>query len=130
MQASVESTGSVNYPLLGRINASGQTVRQLEQEIARGLSQGYLVKPDVRVSLFQYRPIFVSGQVRRAGSYPYAQGLTVEKALTLAGGMTEFASSRRIFLLRENQAQDARQKVDLDRPILPGDTLIVEERLF
>jgi polysaccharide export outer membrane protein len=130
LTAAIESSGSINYPLLGRVEAAGMTVRQLESRIASGLRGDYLVKPDVRVGIAQYRPIFVTGQVRRVGSFPYAIGLTVERALAMAGGITEYGSSNKIYLQRESTADNAREHVDLDQPVFPGDTLLVEERLF
>lgn len=130
LSALIEPGGAINYPLLGRIPAAGLGLRELEANIAAGLRNGYLVKPDVRVTLAQFRPIFITGQVRRAGAYPYALGLTVEKALTLAGGMTDFASTRKIYLQREGQTQAQKERVGLDAAVYPGDTLLVEERLF
>jgi polysaccharide export outer membrane protein len=130
LATAIESSGSINYPLLGRVEAAGMTVRQLESRIASGLRGDYLVKPDVRVSIAQYRPIFVTGQVRRVGSFPYVIGLTVERALAMAGGITEYGSSNKIYLQRENASENAREHVDLDQPVFPGDTLLVEERLF
>jgi polysaccharide export outer membrane protein len=128
--ALIDPAGAINYPFLGRIQAAGLTLRQLEQQIQKGLQAGYLKNPDVRVSMAAYRPVYVTGQVRAAGVYPYTLGLTVEKVLTLAGGVTQFASTRRIFLLRPGDATEQRMKVELDSPVLPGDTILVEERLF
>jgi len=130
LAALVESSGTINYPLLGRVQAAGLTVRQLETRIASGLRGDYLVNPDVRVSIARYRPIFVTGQVRRVGSYPYTIGMTVDRALAMAGGLTEFASSKKVYVQHESTPESHREKVDLDYPIYPGDTVVVEERLF
>lgn len=130
LQTLVDPAGQINYPFLGRIAAAGHTVGQLQQKIYAGLSSGYLVNPDVRVSIAQYRPIYVSGQVRQPGAYSYTLGLTIEKALTLAGGMTQFASSGRIYLQRPGVSKDQRVNVGLDGLVYPGDTIVVEERLF
>lgn len=130
MQALIDPSGSINYPFLARVQAGGLTVRQLEQTIREGLRGGYLVNPDVRVGLAQYRPVFVSGQVRQSGTYPYTLGLTVEKALTLAGGITPFGSSSRVYIQRLGAGQEQRTKAGLDSPVYPGDAVIVEERLF
>lgn len=130
MDATVDPTGRISYPLLGSVNAMRKTARELERDIAQSLAAGYLKSPDVRVTVVQYRPFYVTGQVQRAGSYPFVIGLTVEKALALAGGMTNLASSRQIYILHEDQTADQRIKVGLDAPVLPGDTLVVEESLF
>lgn len=130
LQALIDPAGQINYPFLGRVPAAGQTVGQLQQKIFAGLNAGYLVKPDVRVSIAQYRSIYVSGQVRQPGAYNYSLGLTVDKALTLAGGMTQFGSSSRIYLQRSGASNQQRVNVGLDSLVYPGDTIVVEERLF
>ncbi len=129
-EAAVESSGSINYPLIGAVNAVGLTPLQLEQEIANRLRAGYLRDPNVRVYVVRYRPIFVSGAVRNTGAFPFSEGLSVEKALTLASGMSPLGSARRIFVLREGAPASAREKVGLDAPLYPGDTVFVEEGVF
>lgn len=130
LDAAVEATGNVGYPLLGSIPAVRKTADELADDLAKRLSAGYLVNPDVRVTVVQYRPIYVTGQVARAGAYPYSVGLTVEKALVLAGGMTRLGSARGIYRLPEDAPVTARHRVRLDAAVLPGDTLVVEESLF
>lgn len=130
LEASIDPSGYINYPFLGRVRATGLTVRALEEQIRTGLAGGYLINPDVRVSLAQHRPVFVSGQVVRAGAYPYTLGLTVEQALTLAGGISGFGSANRIFLQKWGAGRNERVRVSTDSRVLPGDTIIVEERLF
>lgn len=130
LDTQIPSTGTINYPFLGQIRVAGSSVAQLQARITEGLRGEYLVKPQVRVRVAQYRPFFVRGQVKSAGGFPYVLGLTVEKAVTLAGGFTDRASLKNIFLIRENSTQDHKVKVGLDSPVSPGDTLIVEESLF
>lgn len=129
-EAAVEASGYINYPLIGYVPAVGLTPRQLEQDLIRRLRGEYLRNPDVRVYVVRYRPVFVSGAVRNTGAFPFTEGLTVEKALTLASGMTPLGSTRRIFVLREGAPAGAREKVGLDAPLYPGDTLFVEEGVF
>lgn len=130
LDADIDATGHLSYPLLGSVPATRKTAAELASTIAKGLAGGYLVNPDVRVTVVQYRPFYVNGQVNRPGAYPYATGLTVEKALTLAGGMTRIGSERGVYLLHEDQSASQRRRVRLDEPVLPGDTLVVEESLF
>lgn len=130
IEAVIDGTGHISYPLLGPIQARNKTVEALDKDITAGLAAGYLVEPDVRVAVIQYRPFYAIGQVRKAGAYPYVIGLTVEKALALAGGLTNLASTRRIYLLREDAENYKRIRVGLDEAVLPGDTLLVEEGLF
>lgn len=126
----LDAVGTINFPLLGRIQATGLTLNELEQVISKRLKEGYLVNPNVRASILLFRPIYIIGQVHRPGSYGFIDSLTVEKAIALAGGMTPIASSRKIFILREGAAQSQRQHADLETPVFPGDTILVEESLF
>lgn len=129
MEALIDPSGFINYPFLGKVQASGLTVQDLENRIRNGLRNGYLVNPDVRVALARYRPVYVAGQVRQPGAYPYSVGLSVEKALTLAGGITAFGSTNRVYIQRQGGGQE-RIRASLDTIVYPGDYIIVEERLF
>lgn len=129
LETLIEATGTINYPLLGRVVVQGYTLNDIEQLIARRLAQGYLVNPSVRATIVQFRPFYVTGQVRRVGAYPYIEGLTVEKALALAGGITEIGSTRKIFILREG-LKVVRERAAMLSPVLPGDTIVVDESLF
>ena len=80
--------------------------------------------------MLKYRSFFVDGQVRRPGSYGYEPGLTLAKAVSLAGGMTERASRRKIFLTRDVEGSKNRYRVKLSQPIEPGDVIEIEERFF
>lgn len=130
LEALIDPSGFINYPFLGKVQASGLTVRELETKVRNGLRSGFLVNPDVRVALARYRPVYIGGQVRQPGVYPYALGLNVERALTLAGGLTAFASSGRIYIQRHGTTEDGRVRADLQAPVFPGDYIIIEERLF
>lgn len=130
VDATVDPTGRISYPFLGSVDALHHTALELQATVAKGLASGYLVNPDVRVTVIQYRAFYVIGQVQRPGAYPFVIGLTVEKALALAGGMTNLASIRHVYLLHEDQPTDQRIRVGMDAPVLPGDTLLVEESLF
>lgn len=130
IEVTLEGAGSINYPLLGRIQISGMTVKELEELIAKRLRSGYLVNPSVRANVLHFRPVYVIGQVRKAGAFPYVEGLTVEKAIALAGGMTDIASTRKIYILREGVTQNRREHAKLETPVSPGDTIVIEESLF
>lgn len=130
IEVQIQADGSIRYPFLGSIIAKGKTVGRLQQDISSGLRAGYLVNPDVRVRVVAYRPFYVTGQVVRPGGYPYLAGLTVEKATTIAGGFTDRASLRSIYVVHEGQRQEDKRKVSLDTLVFPGDTIIVEESFF
>lgn len=123
-------TGVIHYPFLGDLHVAGMTARQLESQIYQGLKGDYLVSPSVSVSIEDYRPFFIDGEVKRPGGYPFQPGLTVDKAAALAGGYTERASRNKIQILRS----DAQGQHHLDgQPqsrVFPGDIITVEQRFF
>jgi protein involved in polysaccharide export with SLBB domain len=125
----VSARGTIPYPLLGELQVLGLTPSDLEHRIASRLKGPYLVDPKVTVSVDEYRPFFVMGQVNRPGSYPYSPGMTVRKAISFAGGFTDRASRGKIFLSSEQAPQEER-RVDESDAIGPGDTVIVKGSFF
>jgi polysaccharide export outer membrane protein len=83
----VDGAGSVSLPLVGAISIGGLTVQESEQEIVRRLSNGYVRQPAVSVRINELRPIYVVGNVKTPGSYPYRYGASVLSAIALAGGV-------------------------------------------
>ncbi len=125
----IESDGKINYPLLGRVAVSGTTTAELERSIRNGLAQGYLVSPDVRATVVSYKPIFVGGEVKSPGEYPFTPGLTAQQAATLAGGLTRFAAEK-YYVQRSSTGPDQRFRATPDTFVYPGDIVTIEERLF
>lgn len=119
--------GVIRYPFLGNIQVSGMTAPELEQKITRELANGYLSDPQVRVTIEEFRPFYASGEVKKPGAYPYQPGLTVRKAISLAGGFTDKADEGKVFL---DHTGEARKKVELDQMIQPGDILTVKQSFF
>ena len=73
---------------------------------------------------------FVTGQVRNPGAYTYERGLTVLQAISLAGGLTEKGSNRRLKVIRSANGKKTQQGVDLEDVVQPGDTLVIPQRLL
>lgn len=121
--------GNISYPLIGVIKVSGSTTREIEQEIERRLADGYLKKPVVTVFMVEYRNIYVYGEVQRPGAYPFHRGLTVEKAIAVAGGLTPRGSMRKINIAREENP-DLTTAVKKNTPIKPGDVITIGESFF
>lgn len=126
----VSDAGTVPYPVLGELKILGSTVGELERKVTEGLKGRYLVNPRVAVTIEQYRPFFVNGQVASPGGFPYQPGLTVSKAISLAGGLRERASVNKMFIVRETETSRARAKVDMNSEVQPGDVLTIEESFF
>ena len=122
-------SGVITFPF-GEVGALGLTLVELEGKIADGLRGGYLINPRVSVSMDEYRPFFISGQVANPGAYPYQPGMSVRKAVSLAGGFKERASESKIFVGRETDTLHAQSKIGLDGAVFPGDTVTVEESFF
>lgn len=126
----VDQSGYVAIPLIGPVPARGSTVQELEATIAAKLRQGYLRSPDVSVEIDRYRPIFVMGEVGAAGQYSYVPGLTVQKAIAIAGGFTPRANQADVDVTRDINGKVMTGTVLTSDPLLPGDTVYVRERLF
>ena len=123
------NSGEVNYPFLGKVTLSGLNISEVEQGIANGLRPDYLVNPNVYVQVVQYRPFYIHGEVKSPGAYPYQPAMTVNQAIALAGGLTERASTEKIFIYKE-QTKQQQQKGNLNSKIAAGDTIKIEQRLF
>ena len=100
MTLRLDESGAFNYPYLGTLVAKGKSIDELKEEVTRGLLQDVLVNPSVNVSIVSYRNYYIGGEVRGPGGYPYHPGLTIKQAITLAGGVTEWASSSKFEILR------------------------------
>ncbi len=130
METRVSSSGVINYSFLGPLQVAGRTSSQLENDISSLLKDGYLVNPSVNVSVVEYRPFFINGEVKQPGGYPYQPGLTLEKAVAIAGGLTDRASRRKMYLQEANKQSKDRKKVGMENPVAPGDIITIKEGFF
>jgi polysaccharide export outer membrane protein len=223
----VDTDGSFQYPMLGRVAAGGKRVRDIEQMLKTKLEDGYIRRAQVTVDVDQFRSrsvfivgevrspgkypmagqmsliealaaagstlpsassevlilrardtnaaqpltpdqvdqtnvhrisladlqlgrlsenvtleegdtifvpkaekFFVTGQIRNPGAYTYERGLTVLQAISLAGGLTDKGSNRRIKVIRTVNGKKTEQGIDLNDVIQPGDTLVIPQRLL
>ena len=126
----LSDAGTLSFPYLGEIRVRGMTVGTLEEFITKGLKGRYLLNPQVTVTIHEYRNFFVNGQVDKPGGYPFVPGLTVRKAISMAGGFKERASKEKINVIREDDVKGVPQKVPLEAPVQPGDIITVEESFF
>ena len=126
----VDKAGYIAFPLIGSVAARGKTSKQLESGIATKLRQGYLRSPDVSVEVDTYRPFFIMGEVGTGGQYTYVPGMTVQKAVAIAGGFSSRAQQADVDITRNVNGEIITGRVPVSDPILPGDTVFVRERLF
>ncbi|HLM79458.1 MAG TPA: polysaccharide biosynthesis/export family protein [Terriglobales bacterium] len=105
----VRSDGKISLPLVGELQAGGQTPRQLEQEITKRL-QNYISEPEVTVIVTDSKSqrMNIMGMVNRPGAYLLTSSTTVLDAIAMAGGFKDFAKQKSIYVLR--QAPDGTQK--------------------
>jgi len=93
--------GNISFPLVGEIAVSGVTLTEVRAQLVKKLSE-YITDPVVNISVksSEGNSVYVIGQVRRPGSFVMYQPLDVMQVLSLAGGLTTFAKSNDIRILR------------------------------
>jgi polysaccharide export outer membrane protein len=126
----LSDAGSFLYPFLGEVIAKNKTIGDVQALLTRQLKDGYLVDPKVYVSILEYRPFFVNGEVGRPGGFPYQPGLTIRKAISLAGGLTARASPKKIYVIHENDPTGVPRLTTLNAVLLPGDIVTVDQSFF
>ena len=88
------------------------------------------VLPNDLIIVSQAPRLYLNGEVRRPGDYMYEKGLTIHKAITMAGGFTEKAAENRTKVLRVINGQEETIPVKLDDPVQPNDIIVVPQRFF
>ena len=129
VERKVGGDGKIDRPLLGLIRVTGWTTEEIQADLTARLSAGYLKNPRVNVSIARHRNLYVSGEGKAAGAYPYEEGLTVQKAITMAGGFTEKAS-RTPKVLRTIDGKGRTIEMALDAPVLLDDIIVISQRFF
>ncbi|NBA96530.1 polysaccharide biosynthesis/export family protein [Pseudomonas sp. R5(2019)] len=122
--------GTFSYPFIGEVQAKGKTAAEIEQMIIDKLKGDYLVDPRVSVSVLQYREFFISGEVQKPGGFPFQPGLTLRRAVALAGGLTERASEGQITIIRDHDDSRTPEAATLDTQVMPGDTITIDQGFF
>lgn len=126
----VDSSGFISMPLIGAVKTRAETTFDLERAITVQLGAKYVKDPKVSVEVATYRPFYILGEVRTSGQYPYVSGMTVQTAVAIAGGYSERASDRKVVITRRVNGVTEKLRVDPEMPVLPGDTVHVQERFF
>jgi len=117
----VEADGTFTFPLIGRVQAGGLTLRALEAELRGRLADGFFTRPQVSVAVEQYRSqrVFVVGEVRSPGPYPLTGDMTLIEALARAGSTQ--ASAGEVAVIVRPAAGTA-----VAGPVIPGGAAGVE----
>ncbi len=109
----VELDGSFTFPLVGRVQAGGLTIRNFEVELKKRLADGFFKNPQVTVAIEQYRSqrVFVTGEVRSPGAYSLTGDMTLIEALAKAGSTTSNASEE-VVVVRGTKGVDGPIAID------------------
>lgn len=137
----VATDGTIDFPLAGRIAVAGLRTGEIQVRLSERLKQGYIKDPQITVLMKEWnsRKISVLGQVQRPGSVAYHPHMTIVDAIALAGGFTGIAAKNSVSLRREAAGKveshiyrvaDITEGRSSNVLVLPGDVLVVEERLF
>jgi polysaccharide biosynthesis/export protein len=133
----VRPDGMISVPLIKDVLVSGLTPRQAEKLIAQRLS-GIIRVPDVTVVVSQTisKKIYLLGAVKKEGPIPYTYRMNILQAITEAGGLTDYAKRKKIWVLRNEDGREYKLPFDYDAvikgehlelniPLEPGDQIIV-----
>jgi protein involved in polysaccharide export with SLBB domain len=125
VESKVAGDGTINFPLLGPVAVAGNTPQQVQGYLTTRLAEGYVRSPRVTVLVVRYRNFYVSGEVKTPGGYPYEAGLTLQKAISIAGGFTDKAETRKIPVTRSSGDRTETVSLGVEAPVLPDDIIAV-----
>jgi polysaccharide biosynthesis/export protein len=111
----IEADGSFTFPLIGRVQAGGLTLRAVETLLKERLADGFFRNPQVSVAVEEYQSqrVFIVGEVRNPGPYPLTGEMTLIEALARAGSATPQASGEALIVR-------PRPGTRLEGPVLPN----------
>lgn len=136
----VGSDGSINFPLVGRIEVAGHTASEVSDLLSQQLA-GYVRQPHVSIFVkeFNSQKVYVLGQVNRPGTFPYEDGMNIIQAVTLAGGFGKLADENDTLVTRIIDGRELRLTVTVraigegkapNFELKPGDIVYVPETIF
>lgn len=140
-QYRVGADGTIDFPYVGRLEVLGMRPGEVQQLLTQRLREGFIRDPQVNVLVQEWnsRKVNVLGQVSKPGPVAYFPRMTIVDAIAAAGGFTEIAAKNTVYLRRERDGKvhtKSYRVADISEGrapnvvILPGDVLVVEERLF
>jgi polysaccharide export outer membrane protein len=127
----IDGQGFVRLPLVGQVQAAGQTSLSLESRIGDAfVAGGFLLNPRISVEIVTYRPFYIIGEVAKPGEYAYVDAMTVPNAIALAGGYTERAVESTVWIRRLGDKKEHTLRADETTRIHPGDVIRVERTTY
>lgn len=127
----VTPAGTIMMPLIGSVKAVGRTPADLGNMIASRYVHGnFLQEPKISVTVVEYRPLYIFGEVVRPGEYTYRPGLNVLTAITQAGGLTYRGSKDTVLIQRAGEQVWNEYPLLSSVEVMPGDLIRIPERYF
>ena len=137
----VATDGSIDYPLAGRLQVTGLRTGEVQRLLVTSLKDRYLKDPQVVVTIKDRnsQKITVFGQVARPGQVGYYPNMTIVDAIAGAGGFTGIAAKNSVNLRREIAGKtetfiypvaDITEGRSENVRVMPGDVLVIDERVF
>jgi protein involved in polysaccharide export with SLBB domain len=126
--------GTISLLYIGQVKAVGKTASQLQKEIHDLYVPKYYNGLNVTV-LGDAKFFYVDGEVRASGKYEYPGEMTVVKAISVAGGFTDFARKSKVQVTHGGHklTVDVPKAIDdprLDVPVYPGDSIHIPRRIW
>lgn len=134
--------GTIDFPLCGRVKVDGRTPAEVADVLRACLADGYLRHPQVAVvpKEIHSKKVFVFGKVKKPGTFPFEENMSVIQAITLAGGFDQFAGANGTSVIRVDEEGRERKfrvpvgDIGLGRapnfPLRPGDIIFVPESIY
>jgi polysaccharide biosynthesis/export protein len=126
----IDPSGFISLPLAGPVKAAGLTQAELEQALAKKFRTEYLKNPKVTVTIAEFKPFYIIGEIEKPGAYPYASGLNILSAIAIAGGTTYRASKSTVLIQHPGEGGLREYPLAASVPILPGDIIKIPQRYF
>lgn len=126
----VHSDGNVAFPMIGNVRAQGLTAEEIAGSLTTRLAPDYLRDPRITVEVIAFKPVNILGEVAKPGQYQFAEGMTLDSLVALAGGFSYRANKKRVFLRHDGEGQESRQRFSGAIPVAPGDTVRIGQRIF
>lgn len=132
----VSEDGTINYPLIGDVPASGKTAKELQQDLAQRLGAKYLRSPQVSVLVkeFNSQRVTIEGSVKTTGVFSIKGNTSLMQVLAMAGDVDSSVASGDVVVFRTIDGQRSAAKFDVDAikagkaedpQVQPGDVIVV-----
>ncbi len=133
----MSADGSFDYPLIGRVQATGRRESEVVGDITQRLKNGFLRNPQVSIFVKEQnsRKVTVLGEVQKPGTFTFTESMSIMHAISLAGGFTAMAAKNDTIVTRAGRrfrvgVENIAEGKAANFYLRTGDTVLVPERLF